>query len=113
MDLKLEVQELKKGYVIIILAGDMDAYTSIKFTNVVNDLIKKGKYRLISDIEKVTCIDTVGAGRLMAALKKTQEKKGDLWLVYNKSKAKRFLEVTGLDKNFTVFRDRGHAYKKL
>ncbi len=32
MDLKIEVEELKKGYVLIILAGDMDAYTSIQFS---------------------------------------------------------------------------------
>ncbi len=49
----------------------------------------------------------------MGALKKTREKRGDLWLVYDKSKAKKFLEITQLDKNFTVFEDRQHACKKL
>lgn len=113
MDLKVKIEELKKGYVLIILAGDMDAYTSIQFRNVVDDLIKRGEYKLIVDTEKITCIDSVGVGMLLGALKKTQEKKGGLWLICNESRAKRFLEVTGLDKNFTIFSDRSHAYREL
>jgi len=113
MDLKVRVEEKKKGYVLIALAGDMDAYTSVQFKNIVEDLIKRRKYKLIVDIEKVACIDSVGVGMLLGALKKTRDKKGDLCLVYNKSKAKRLLEVTGLNKNFTVFRDRRQAYKEL
>ena len=113
MDLKVKIEELKKGYVLVILAGDMDAYSSEQFKTVVGGLIKRRKYKLIVDIEKVTCIDSVGAGRLLGALKRTREKKGDLWLIYNKSKVKRFLEITELYKNFTVFKDRRQARKEL
>jgi len=113
MDLKVKVEEKKKGYILIDLAGDMDAYTSIQFRNIVNNLIKKGKYKLIVDMEKITCIDSIGAGMLLGGLEKTRGKKGNLWLIYNNSKAKRFLEITGLDKNFRVFRNRGQAYKEL
>lgn len=113
MDLEIGVEEKKKGFVIIDLAGDMDAYTSKSFRNVVDDLIKRRKYKLIVDIEKVTFIDSVGVGRLLGCLRKTREKKGDLWLVYHKSKAKKFLEVTGLNNNFTIFRDRRQAYRVL
>ena len=113
MDLNVEIQELKKGYVLIVLAGDMDVYSSTQFKTAVDSLIKKRKYRLIVDIEKVTCIDSVGVGRLLSALKRTREKKGDLWLIYNKSKVKRFLEITELYKNFTVFKDRRQVRKEL
>ncbi len=113
MDLKVNVEELKKGYVLVILAGDMDAYSSAQFKIVVGGLINRKKYKLIVDIEKVTCLDSVGAGRLLDALKRTREKKGNLWLIYNKSKVKRFLEITELHKNFTVFKDRRQARKEL
>lgn len=113
MDLKVKVEEEKKGYVLINLAGDMDAYTSIQFRNIVNNLIKRGKHKLIVDMEKITCIDSVGAGMLLGGLKKTRGKKGNLWLIYNNSKAKRFLKITGLDKNFMVFKNRRQAYEEL
>lgn len=113
MDLKVGVEEIKKGCILIELAGDMDAYTSREFKEVVRDLIKRRKYHLIVDIEQVTCIDSVGVGELLGALKKTREKGGDLWLVYNKSKAKRFLEITGLNGNFAVFKSRPQVYGKL
>ncbi len=113
MDLKVKIEELKKGYVLVALAGDMDAYSSARFKTVVGGLIKRRKYKLIVDIEKVTCIDSVGVGRLLSALKRTREKKGNLWLIYNKSKVKRFLEITELYKNFAVFKDRRRARKEL
>lgn len=113
MDLKVKVEELKKGYVLVILAGDMDAYLSTQFKTVVGGLIKRRKYKLIVDIEKITCIDSIGVGRLLGALKRTREKKGDLWLICNKSKVKRFLEITELYKNFAVFKDRRQARIEL
>lgn len=113
MDLKVKVEELKKGYVLVILEGDMDAYLSTQFKTVVGGLIKRRKYKLIVDIEKITCIDSVGVGRLLGALKRTREKKGDLWLICNKSKVKRFLEITELYKNFAVFKDRRQARIEL
>lgn len=113
MDLKVKIDELKKGYVLAVLAGDMDAYSSEQFKTVVGGLIKRRKYKLIVDLEKVTCLDSVGAGRLLGALKRTRDKKGDIWLIYNKSKVKRFLQITELYKNFTVFKDRRQARKEL
>ncbi|MFH1519940.1 MAG: STAS domain-containing protein [Candidatus Omnitrophota bacterium] len=113
MDLKVRVEELQQGYILIELVGDMDAYTSKGFKKEVEALIKRRKYKLIVDVEKVSCIDSVGVGILLGALKKTREKKGDLWLIYNKSKVKRFLELTGLNKNFKVFKNRQQTYKKL
>lgn len=113
MDLNVKIQELEKGYVLVVLAGDMDAHSSSQFKTAVDSLIKKRKYRLIVDIENVTCIDSVGAGRLLGALKRTREKKGNLWLIYDKSKVRRFLEITELYKNFTVFKNRCQTRKKL
>lgn len=113
MDLKVTIQELKKGYVLVAFAGEMDAYSSVRFKDAVSDLIKKEKHKLIVDMEKVTCIDSIGAGRLLGALERTRKKKGNMWLIYHKSKVKRFLEITGLDKKFTIFQNKREAYKKL
>jgi len=113
MDLTIKVDDNKKGCVLIELIGDMDAYTSPQFKIVVEDLIKREEYQLIADLEKVTCIDSVGAGMLLAGLKMTKDHGGNLWLIYNKSKVKKFLEVTGLNKNFVVCKDKRQAYQVL
>jgi len=62
MNLTIKVDDNKKGCVLIKLTGDMDAYTSPQFKIVVEELIKRKEYQLIADLEKVTCIDSVGAG---------------------------------------------------
>lgn len=113
MDLTVTVEENTKGYVLIELAGDMDAFASKEFTHVVEDLIKKRKYNLIVDLAKVTYIDSVGARALLASLKKTLEHKGDLCLIHEKSPVRRFLAVAGLDKNFRVFKTRHEASQQL
>ncbi len=113
MDLTITVEENTKGYVLIELAGDLDAYASKEFTHVVEDLIKRRKYNLIVDLAKVTFIDSVGARELLAGLKKTLENKGDLCLIHEKSPVRRFLAVTGLHKHFTVFKTRHEASQQL
>jgi len=112
-DLEVKVKELQKGYVLIILEGDMDAYTSKKFKRVLEDHIQKGKYKLIVDLEKVTWIDTVGAGTLREGHDKTLSRNGKLWLIYDKSRVRKFLAVTRLQEIFTVFKTKNQALKKL
>jgi len=113
MDLTIKIDDNNKGCILIELTGDMDAYTSPQFKIVVEDLIKKKEYQLIVDLEKVTCIDSVGMGMLLAGLKMTNDHGGHLWLIYNKSKVKKFLEVTRLNKNFVVFKDKYEADQVL
>ena len=113
MDLQIRVEELKKGYVLIDMSGDMDAYTSKEFKRIVENLVKRRRYKLIVDLEKVTCMDSIGAGMLLGGLKKVRERKGNIWLIYNKSKARKFLEITGLDESFSIFKTRPQAFKKL
>jgi len=109
MDLTIKVGDNKKGYVLIELTGCMDAYTSPQFKIVVEDLIKREEYQLIADFEKVTWIDSIGAGILLAGLQMTKDHGGNLWLIYNESMVKKFLEVTRLNKNFVVFKDKYQA----
>jgi len=112
-DLKVKVKALQKGYVLIILEGDMDAYTSKKFKRVLEDQIEKRKYKLIVDLEKVTWIDTVGAGALREGHEKTLSRNGKFCLIYDKSRVKKFLAVTRLQELFTVFKTKNQALRIL
>ncbi len=113
MNLDVRVEELENGYIFIDLAGDMDAYASREFKQVVEELMTHMKYKLIVDMEKVTCLDSVGARGLLSALSKTREGNGDLWLIYDKSPVKRFLDITGLNENFTTFKTSKQAFQEV
>lgn len=112
IDLDIKVEE-QKGYIFISLAGDMDAYTSKKFKNVVEKFIKEGNYKLIVDLERVSCIDSVGAGILLGALRRTRENQGNLYLIYSKSPVKKFFTITNINKSFTIFKDKKQAFQEL
>ena len=113
MDLQIEHETLKRGYVLVSLAGDLDAYNSRLFRQMIENLFTRKKHKLIVDLESVTCIDSVGVGELLGSLRRIREKEGELSLVYDKSCVKKFLGITGLDANFTVFRTRREAIEEL
>jgi len=113
MDLAIKINDNEKECVLIELSGDMDAYTSPQFKIVVEDLIKRKECQLIVDLERVTYLDSVGAGMLLAGLKISKNHGRNLYLIYNKSKVKKFLEITGLNKKFVVFKNKRQVYQGL
>ena len=88
------------------LGGYLDAYTASNMKKIVQDFLDKGEYKFVMDLEQVVCIDSVGAGILLTAQRKSQEKKGKLCLILDKSKVKRFFELTGLDRTFTILKNK-------
>jgi len=88
-------------------------YPIFPFKRVLEEQIEKRKVKLIVDLEKVTWIDTVGAGALREGLEKTLSRNGKLWLIYDKSRVRKFLAVTRLQEIFIVFKTKNQALKKL
>lgn len=114
IDLNISVKKINNLFTLLELEGEMDICTSIEFKKTLNELIEKKKVRLIVDLEKVTYIDSVGVGSLLGALKKTRDRKGDLWLIYSrKSGVWKFFDITNLDNNFSIYKTQNEAFKIL
>lgn len=114
VNLKINVKNMKDEFVLIDLAGEMDIYTAQEFKKTLKELIKEKKYKLIVDLERVTYIDSAGAGSLLGGLKKTRDQKGDLWLIYSqKSGVWKFFNITNLDNNFSIYKTQNAAFKAL
>lgn len=102
MDLKIHVR--KNGNVPVIdLNGEVDAYTSARFREVMIDLIDDGGANMVISMEKVEYIDSSGLGALVGGLKRASEKNGKIMIVCNSPQVQKVFQITGLERVFPLF----------
>lgn len=102
MDLKITVR--REGNVAVIdLAGEVDAYTSSRFREVMLDVIEGGTSRIVVSMRNVDYIDSSGLGALVGGLKRISERSGKIVLVCEKPQVRKVFEITGLEKVFQIF----------
>jgi len=73
MDIKVNVKAVEDKAFVIEVQGEIDVYTSPRVKESINDLIEKGNYSLVINLEGVRYIDSTGLGVLIGALKKVRE----------------------------------------
>jgi len=113
VDIKVNIREAKGDSYIVDLNGEIDVYTSPKVKDAVGDLIDKGHYNLIINLEKVRYIDSTGLGVLIGGLKRVREHGGTVNLVCTNPQIKKIFDITGLVKIFGIFDDEDAAMKAL
>jgi anti-sigma B factor antagonist len=102
MDLQIAVRK-SKGIAIIDLAGEVDAFTSSRFREIMMDIIEGGGTNLIINMTDVQYIDSSGLGALVGGLKRATERKGRITLICERPQVRKVFEITGLEKVFPIF----------
>lgn len=113
MDIKVNVREAQGQTYVVDLNGEIDVYTSPKVKDVIGDLIDKGHYNLVINLEKVRYIDSTGLGVLIGGLKRVREHGGTVNLVCTNPQIKKIFDITGLVKIFGIYDDEDAAMKAL
>ncbi|MGZ3498232.1 MAG: STAS domain-containing protein [Vulcanimicrobiaceae bacterium] len=113
MDIKVNVREAQGDSYVVDLNGEIDVYTSPKVKDAVGDLIDKGHYNLVINLEKVRYIDSTGLGVLIGGLKRVREHGGTVNLVCTNPQIKKIFDITGLVKIFGIYDDEDAAMKAL
>ncbi|HEY8297057.1 MAG TPA: STAS domain-containing protein [Candidatus Baltobacteraceae bacterium] len=113
MDIKVNVRETQGESYVVDLNGEIDVYTSPKVKDAIGDLIDKGHYNLVINLEKVRYIDSTGLGVLIGGLKRVREHGGTVNLVCTNPQIKKIFDITGLVKIFGIYDDEDAATKAL
>ena len=113
MDIKVNVRETQGDTYVVDLNGEIDVYTSPKVKDAIGDLIDKGHYNLVINLEKVRYIDSTGLGVLIGGLKRVREHGGTVNLVCTNPQIKKIFDITGLVKIFGIYDDEDAAMKAL
>ncbi|HZC26486.1 MAG TPA: STAS domain-containing protein [Actinopolymorphaceae bacterium] len=103
MDLKVSDYTTDDDLTVINVEGEIDVYTAPKLREKLIDLVNKGKYHLLVDMEKVEFLDSTGLGVLVGGLKRVRAHDGSLELVCTQERILKIFRITGLTKVFGIF----------
>jgi anti-sigma B factor antagonist len=102
VDLKVNDYTTDDGLTVITVEGEIDVYTAPKLREKLIDLVNKGKFHLLVDMEKVEFLDSTGLGVLVGGLKRVRANDGSLELVCTQERILKIFRITGLTKVFGI-----------
>lgn len=102
MDLKVTDYTSDDGITVINVEGEIDVYTAPKLREKLIELVNKGKFHLLVDMEKVEFLDSTGLGVLVGGLKRVRAHDGSLELVCTQERILKIFRITGLTKVFGI-----------
>ena len=108
MDLKIDTEE-KDGAALIRLQGEVDVYTAPKLKSTLVDLVDKGNFKIVVNLEQVDFMDSSGLGVLVGGLKRVRSHEGAIALVCTQENILKIFRITGLVKVFPIFEEEGRA----
>jgi anti-sigma B factor antagonist len=98
------------GVAVVTVRGDLDLEGGDGLRQALREAIgEDGGRRVVVDLEGVDFIDSAGLGVLLGGLERARGNEGDLVLVATGRSVLRVLELTGLERVFTVFPGRREA----
>ena len=102
MDLKLG-HYAKDGIEVIDAQGEIDIYTAPRLRELLIDLVTKGSYQLVVNLDKVGFVDSTGLGVLVGGLRRVRAHDGSLDLVGPRDRILKMLKITGLTEVFGIY----------
>jgi anti-sigma B factor antagonist len=108
-DLRIGV-ERGEAATLVVLHGDVDIATAPELRECLVKLIDDGS-RIVVDLEAVGFLDSAGLGILVGGLKRARTAGGELELVCTSRDVLKPLEITGLDRVFTIHPGRDAALR--
>ncbi|RCV53639.1 STAS domain-containing protein [Marinitenerispora sediminis] len=102
MDLKLDHYS-EDDTEIVVVEGEIDVYTAPRLRELLIDLVNKGNFHLVVNMEKVEFLDSTGLGVLVGGLKRVRAHDGTLDLVCTQERILKIFRITGLTKVFGIY----------
>ena len=97
-----------EGVTLVVLRGDLDLSTASELRECLVEVIDEGA-RIVIDLEAVDFLDSAGLGILVGGLKRARTHGGELELGCTSHAVLKPLEITGLDRVFTIHPGRDAA----
>ena len=102
MDLKLGHYG-KDGIEVIDVQGEIDMYTAPRLRELLIDLVSKGSYQFVVNLDTVGFLDSTGLGVLVGGLRRVRVYDGSLDLVCTQPRILKILKITGLTEVFGIY----------
>ena len=108
---KLQIEERHVGDVtVLVLTGDMLLDDGdLAFRRHIETLAEQGRYKILVDLDGVNTIDSSGVGMLVAQLKLTRKRGGDIRLMRLNTRGQRLFGLLKLRSTFETYDDEALA----
>jgi anti-sigma B factor antagonist len=83
--------------------GEIDMYTAPRLRELLIDLVSKGSYQLVVNLDKVGFLDSTGLGVLVGGLRRVRAHDGSLDLVCTQQRILKIFRITGLTEVFGIY----------
>ena len=106
-DSKLQIAERDAlDVTVLTLSGEMLLDDGdLAFGRRIDDLVARGRLKILVDLAAVTYIDSSGVGMMAAMLKTVRKHGGDIRLMRLNTRGQRLLSVAKLHSTFELFTD--------
>lgn len=98
---------------VLELPERLDAVVAPELRQAINDLLARGRRRLLLDLGSVRFCDSSGLSVLVTAFRGTKESGGAVALLRVSPAAQRIIELTNLHQAFAIFDDEDAAVAAL
>jgi anti-sigma B factor antagonist len=102
VDLKLG-HYAKDGIEVIDVQGEIDMYTAPRLRELLIDLVSRGSYQLVVNLDKVGFLDSTGLGVLVGGLRRVRAHDGSLDLACTQQRILKIFRITGLTEVFGIY----------
>ncbi len=101
MTLSIDVHD-EDGWKVVAVAGEIDIRTAPELRERFNRLFDGGDTKVIADLEQVDFMDSTALSVMVGAHKRLQRAGSGLVMVCTRPQLLRVLDLTGLDRVFSV-----------
>jgi len=108
----VEIEE-KNSVKVLNLRGYLDAYTSLKFEEVMKKLVEGGSYKLVVNMKNLSYISSAGFGVFMAFVDEVRKNGGDIKFCCLSKKIDEIFELLGFKHIFSVLNSENEAIKSF
>jgi anti-sigma B factor antagonist len=102
VDFSVTTAELDGNAFVVSLTGEADLHTAPELKRALDGVIGLGGTAAVVDMAEVSFIDSTTLGILVRAHSRLRELGGDLVIVASDRRVLRTLEITGLDRIFSI-----------
>jgi len=108
-DFRVELLRPADDVAVVEAAGELDIHTSAVFKDSLVGAIEEGATRVVVDLTGVTFIDSSALGALVGGARRSAEVGRELMIVCPAGSVARVIEITGLNRAFTIYATREEA----
>lgn len=107
------IKQEDSTFTVLKLQGRVDSFNSPLLSDSFDTIHKEKKYKILLDLSEVDFINSTALGLLIEVMKRNNENSGTLALINCSEKVNKILQITKLDKIFSVFNDIESAKRSL